>query len=73
VERYEDAIPHYRKVLESRPNDAEVLYDLANCYEKLGKSAEAIATYQRYVTAVRASDGAAAGRGEARIRALQGQ
>ena len=71
VERYKDAVPHYEAVLAAQPNDVGMLYDLANCHEKSGDNAKAIAVYKRYVQAIRAKDAAAAERGEARIKALE--
>jgi Flp pilus assembly protein TadD len=70
AERYKDAIPHYEAVLKKDPNDIGALYDLANCYEKLGDNPNAVQTYKRYVSAARAKDPAAAQRGEERIKAL---
>ena len=58
-------------VLAAQPNDVGMLYDLANCHEKSGDNAKAIAVYKRYVQAIRAKDAAAAERGEARIKALE--
>lgn len=70
VERFKDAIVHYEAVLKKFPNDEGALYDLANCYEKLGDNPNAAQTYRRYVNATRAKDPAAAQRGEDRIKAL---
>jgi hypothetical protein len=47
-----------------------MLYDLANCYEKLGDNANAVKTYQRYVGAIVAKDPAAAERARERIKAI---
>jgi hypothetical protein len=64
-------VPHYEAVIAADPNDAGMLYDLANCHEKNGDNAQAIKTYRRYVAALRGKDRAAAERGEARIKALE--
>jgi tetratricopeptide (TPR) repeat protein len=71
LERYKDAIEHYEAVLAKQPNDEGMLYDLANCHEKLGDNANAIKTYKRYVQVVRAKDPAAAERADQRIKALE--
>ena len=48
-----------------------MLYDLANCHEKIGDNKAAIEVYKRYVAAVKATDAAAAERGQGRIKALE--
>ncbi|HVZ31197.1 MAG TPA: tetratricopeptide repeat protein [Polyangiaceae bacterium] len=70
AERYKEAIPQYEAVLAKNPNDVGALYDLANCYEKLGDNTHAASTYRRYVEVVRTKDPAAAQRGEERIKQL---
>lgn len=71
AEKWQEAIGYYQKYLNSNPHDAGALYDLANCYEKLGRPEEAVQTYNRYVEEVRNSDPASAERVKDRIRDLQ--
>ena len=70
AERFKEAVPEYEAVLAKNAYDVGALYDLANCYEKLGDNTHAVQMYRRYVDAVRAKDPAAAQRGEDRIKAL---
>jgi tetratricopeptide (TPR) repeat protein len=72
AERYADAIPHYEKFVAKKPWDVGMLYDLANCYEKMGDTAKAVPAYERYAKAVAEKDPAAAERAKKRIQAMQG-
>ena len=48
-----------------------MLYDLANCYEKMGDNANAVRVYKRYVDAIAARDPVAAERGRKRITEIE--
>jgi Flp pilus assembly protein TadD len=72
AERFEEAVPHYRRSLELRPDHPEALFDLGVCLEQLSRPDEAVQVYQRYINAVRARDPASATRVEDRIRSLGG-
>ena len=49
--RYDDAIVHYQRAIESRPNYAPALNNLATAYRGAGRIDEAIATYHRAIDA----------------------
>ncbi len=63
-----DALHHATTRTLSR--NAACLYDLANCYEKLGKNLEAAAAYERYAQAVKGRDPAGAERARQRAADL---
>ena len=50
-----------------------MIFDLAVCYEKLGKNKAAIETYERYIRATKKSDPAAAARAKDSVQRLKKQ
>jgi Flp pilus assembly protein TadD len=44
-----EALQELQKAAELRPNDPDIYYELAISYEKMGKKAEAIETWQRVI------------------------
>jgi tetratricopeptide (TPR) repeat protein len=72
--RYEEAIPAYVKALElGNGGPPDLLFDLATCHEKVGNTETAIATFQRYIAAVKKSDPAGAERAERAVKNLEQQ
>ncbi len=49
--RYDDAIVHYQRAIDSRPGYAPALNNLATAYRGAGRSDDAIATYRRAIDA----------------------
>ena len=45
-------IPQYRRAIELNPAYHDAMFDLAACYEQLGRNTEAAEWYQRYITAI---------------------
>ena len=48
-EQYEEALQHYQRVVELKPDDADALTNLAIAYEKLGDLEEAEANYRHAI------------------------
>ena len=72
AQRCKEAIPVYVKALalgDGGPSD--LLFDLASCYEKVGDTEMAIATFQRYIEAAEKSDPGAADRARRAVENLQ--
>jgi tetratricopeptide (TPR) repeat protein len=61
AERYKEAIPVYIKAIDfGDGGPPDLLFDLASCYEKVGNTEMAIASFERYIHAVEKSDPGAA-------------
>jgi tetratricopeptide (TPR) repeat protein len=72
AERYKEAIPVYIKAIElGDGGPPDLLFDLASCYEKLGNTEMAIATFKRYIAAVEKSDPEAARRAQNAVENLE--
>jgi len=65
AKRYKEAIPIYIKAIElGEGGPADLLFDLASCYEKVGNTQMAIATFERYIKVIENTDPAAATRAQ---------
>ena len=65
AKRYKEAIPIYIKAIElGGGGPADLLFDLASCYEKVGNTKMAISTFERYIKATKGSDPEAAQRAQ---------
>ena len=71
-ERWAIAATHYERGLAGSPQETGAIFDLAYCYEQLGRDADALRTYRRYIERVEDSDPDAAARAEERVIALEG-
>ncbi|HTU59743.1 MAG TPA: tetratricopeptide repeat protein, partial [Polyangiales bacterium] len=61
----------YLAVTKKDRSDAGALYDLANCYEKMGQLEEAAKAYKGYAELVRYKDTAGAKRADERADSLR--
>ena len=72
AKRYQRAIPIYIKALElGDGGPPDLLFDLATCYDEVGDTDAAIATFKRYIEAVEKSDPAAAERAQRAVTNLE--
>ena len=72
AERYKEAIPIYIKAIElGDGGPPDLLFDLAACYEKVGNTKMAIATFERYIKATKRSDPEAAQRAQRAVDNLK--
>jgi tetratricopeptide (TPR) repeat protein len=46
---YEKASQYFREALKMRPHDIKILYNLGVCYENLGRSKEALTSFERVI------------------------
>lgn len=49
MEMYKPALDLYKQVLKINPNYKEVYYDIAHCFDKLGKCREAKRFYHKFL------------------------
>jgi Flp pilus assembly protein TadD len=71
VERFADAIPLYRQVIDKDPNDAGAYFDLASCYEKMGQTDDAVKAYERYAVLIKDKDPSGAQKARDRAGSLK--
>ncbi|TNF61666.1 MAG: tetratricopeptide repeat protein [Deltaproteobacteria bacterium] len=72
AKRYKEAIPIYIKSIElGDGGPPDLLFDLASCYEKVGNTQMAIATFERYIAATKKSDPEAAQRAQRAVENLK--
>ena len=65
AKRYKEAIPIYIKAIGlGDGGPADLLFDLASCYEKVGNAKMAIETFERYIEATKKGDPAGAERAQ---------
>ena len=53
MERFEDAIPHYKEAYRYNPSYIQAISTIAYCYERLKKYKEALEYYERYLKLAR--------------------
>jgi Flp pilus assembly protein TadD len=72
AKRYKEAIPIYIKAIElGDGGPPDLLFDLASCYEKVGNTDMAIATFNRYIKATEKSDPEGAQRAQRAVENLK--
>lgn len=72
AKRCKEAIPIYIKALDlGDGGPPDLLFDLASCYEKVGQTKMAIATFERYIKATQERDPEAAERARRAVQNLQ--
>ena len=53
MERFEDAIPHYKEAYRYNPSYIQAISTIAYCYERLKKYKQALEYYEKYLTLAR--------------------